>query len=77
MIFLGKREGKKKPWVTKEIIDLCDRRIDLMQEKYTSHESRIPETWGKVRMKMKEAKKELIDVASINIDKESAAFLNR
>ena len=31
---LGKVRSKKKPWVTKDVIDLCDERRDLKKKRY-------------------------------------------
>ena len=31
---LGKERRRKKPWVTKDILDLCDERIDLKKKRY-------------------------------------------
>ena len=31
---LGKHRQKKKPWVTEEILDLCDRRRELRNKRY-------------------------------------------
>ena len=31
---LGKHRPKKKPWVTTEIFDLCDRRRELRQKRF-------------------------------------------
>ena len=31
---LGKHRQKKKPWVTEEILDLCDRRRELIKNRF-------------------------------------------
>jgi len=37
---LGKEKRKKQPWVTSEILDLCDKRRELRHEKYRDEETR-------------------------------------
>ena len=32
--FLGKHRPKKKPWVTAEILDLCDKRRELRKKRF-------------------------------------------
>ena len=31
---LGKERRRKKPWVTKDVLDLCDERRDLKKKRY-------------------------------------------
>ena len=31
---LGKKRRRKKPWVTKDVLDLCDERRDLKKKRY-------------------------------------------
>ena len=31
---LGKERRRKKPWVTKDVLDLCDERRDLKKRRY-------------------------------------------
>ena len=31
---LGKHRQKKKPWVTADIVDLCDKRIELRKKRF-------------------------------------------
>ena len=31
---LGKERRRKKPWVTKDVLDLCDERRDLFEKKF-------------------------------------------
>ena len=33
---LGKEHRRKKPWVTKDVLDLCDERRDLKKKRYES-----------------------------------------
>jgi exonuclease III len=69
---LGKERRKNKPWVTNEILDLCDKRRELRHDKYTSQESRTEyqKANREVRKKMKEAKEEWIEEQCDSIDKE-------
>ena len=30
----GKERGRKKPWVTRDVLDLCDERKDLKKKRY-------------------------------------------
>ena len=36
---LGRQRKKIQPWVTNEVLDLCDQRRQLKQQRYTSIES--------------------------------------
>ena len=36
---LGKHRQKKKPWITGEILDLCDKRRELRQKRFESERS--------------------------------------
>ena len=33
-VILGKHHQKKKPWITAEILDLCDKRRELRKKRY-------------------------------------------
>ena len=37
--FLGKKLRRKKPWVTKDVLDLCDERRDLKRKRYEAEGS--------------------------------------
>ena len=37
----GKERRKKKPWVTRDVLDLCDERKDLKKKRYDEGEKRI------------------------------------
>ena len=56
-------EEKDQPWVTNEVVDLCDQRRQLKLKKYTNTEAGLE--YRKVnieaRKKMKEAKEECIE----------------
>ena len=68
---LGRQRKKIQPWVTSEVLDLCDQRRRLKQQKYTSTEAGLE--YGKVnrevRKKMKAAKEEWIEEQCKNIEK--------
>ena len=40
---LGKRRRKRKPWVTPEILDLCDQRRDLRKREASQNEPKTIE----------------------------------
>ena len=67
--FLGKQRKEIQPWVTCEVLDLCDQRRQLKQQKYTSTEAGL--VYRKVnrelRKKMKAAKEEWIEMQRKNI----------
>ena len=37
---LGKEHGRKKPWATKDVLDLCDERRDLKKKRYEAEEAK-------------------------------------
>ena len=37
---LGKEHRRKKPWVTKDVLDLCDERRDLKKKQYEADEAK-------------------------------------
>ena len=37
---LGKERRRKKPWATKDVLDLCDERIDLKKKRYEKRRSK-------------------------------------
>ena len=38
---LGKERRMKKPWVTKDVLDLCDERRDLKKKRYEAEGAKI------------------------------------
>ena len=38
---LGKERRRKKPWVTKDVLDFCDERRDLMKKRYETEGANI------------------------------------
>ena len=54
---LGKQRRKRKPWVTPEILDLCDQRQDLKKKRGESEGAKdYREITRKIRTEMKTAK---------------------
>ena len=60
---LGRKRRKIQPWVTNEVLDLCDRRRELKGKKHTSEEARADyqRAHRDVRAKMRAAKEEWIE----------------
>ena len=55
---LGKQRRKIQPWVTNEVLDLCDQRRQLKQQKYANTETGLEhkQVNREVRKKMKAVK---------------------
>ena len=68
---LGKKRKKIKPWVTDEILDLCDKRRELRCKRDTSRELRAQyqQAHAEVRRKMKEARENWIEEQCDTIEK--------
>ena len=68
---LGKRRKKIQPWVTKEVLDQCDQRRQLKQQKYTNTEAGLEyrKVNIEVRKRMKAAKEEWIEEQCKNVEK--------
>ena len=68
---LGKRRKKIQPWVTNEVLDLCDRRRELRGKKHSSAEDRrrYQEAHHEVRKKMKETKEAWVEEQCCEIDR--------
>ena len=60
---LERQRKKIQPWVTNEVLDLCDQRRQLKQQKYKSTEAGLEyrKVNREVRKKMKAAKKGWIE----------------
>ncbi|CAH1266623.1 Hypp3444 [Branchiostoma lanceolatum] len=60
---LGRYRKKNKPWVSGDILDLCDRRRELRQQKYTSQKTaaQYRQAHKAVRRRMREAKEKWIE----------------
>ena len=39
-MILGKERRRKNPWVTKDVLDLCDERRDLKKKRYEAEEAK-------------------------------------
>ena len=62
---LGKQRRKIQPWVTNEVLDLCDQRRQLKQQKYANTETELEhkQVNREVRKKMKAVKVGWIELA--------------
>ena len=62
---LGKQRKKIHPWVTNEVLDLCDQRRQLKQQKYANTETGLEhkQVNREVRKKMKAVKVGWIELA--------------
>ena len=59
---LGKHRQKKKPWVTAEILDLCDRRRELRKKRFEPEGSeKYKEVNNNIRRCMKKGKENWIE----------------
>ena len=69
---LGKRRKKNRPWVTSEVLDLCDERRKLKGMKHTSvtANTQYKIVHGNVRKKMRKAKQNWIDEQCSSIDRD-------
>ena len=56
---LGKHRQKKKPWITAEILDLCDKRRELRKKRSEGSE-KYKEVNNNIKRCMKKAKENLI-----------------
>ena len=55
---LGKKRGRKKPWVTKFVLDLCDERRDLKKKRYEAEGAKeYREANRRIQKAAKKAKK--------------------
>ena len=59
---LGKHRQKKKPWITAEILDLCDKRRELRKKKRFEPEgaAKYKEVNNSIKRSMKKAKENWI-----------------
>ena len=58
---LGKERRRKKPWVTKDIPDLCDERIDLKKKRYEAEGAKeYMEANRRIQKAVKKAKEDWI-----------------
>ena len=68
---LGRKRRKIQPWVTNEVLDLCDKRRELKGKRHTSVEAlaNYQKANREVRTKMRAAKEEWIEEQCDNIEK--------
>ena len=68
---LGIQRKKIQPWVTNEVLDLCDRKRQLKQQKCTSTEAALEyrKVNREVRKKMKTTKEERTEEQCKNMEK--------
>ena len=58
---LGKERRRKKPWVTKDVLDLCDERRDLKKERYEAEGAKeYREANRRIQKAVKKAKEDWI-----------------
>ena len=58
---LGKERRRKKPWVTKDVLDLCDERRDLKKKRYEAEGAKeYREANRRVQKAVKKAKEDWI-----------------
>ena len=58
---LGKHRHKKKPWITAEILDLCDKRRELRKKSFEPERAaKYKEVNNNIKRSMKKAKENLI-----------------
>ena len=58
---LGKERRRKKPWVTKDVLDFCDERRDLKKKRYEAEGTKeYREANKRIQRAMKKAKEEWI-----------------
>ena len=58
---LGKHRQKKKPWITAEVLDLCDKRRELRKKRFEPEESeKYKEVNNDINTCMKKAKENWI-----------------
>ena len=58
---LGKHRQKKKPWITAEILDLCDKRRELRKKRFEAEGSeKYKEVNNNIKRCMKKAKENWI-----------------
>ena len=57
---LGKERRRKKPWVTKDVLDLCDERRDLKRKRYEAGAKEYREANRRVQKAVKKAKEDWI-----------------
>ena len=57
---LGKHRQKKKPWITAEILDLCDKRRELRKKRFEPEAEKCKEVNNNIKRCTKKAKENWI-----------------
>ena len=57
---LGKERRRKKPWVTNDVLDLCDERRDLKKKRYEAEAKEYREANRRIQKAVKKAKEDWI-----------------
>ena len=67
---LGKARAKRQPWVTNEVLNLCDQRRELTKKKYLNDQclAEYREMNRTARKKMRETKAKWIDDQCLEIE---------
>ena len=66
---LGKERRRKKPWVTKDVLDLCDERRILKKKRYEAEEAKeCREANRRVQKAVKKESKGGLDRSSVRGD---------
>ena len=66
---LGKESRRKKPWVTKDVLDLCDERRDLKKKRYEAEGAKIYRKANRrVQKAVKKAKEDWISAQCEEIE---------
>ena len=66
---LGKDCRRKKPWVTKDVLNLCDDRRDLKKRRYEAEEAKAyREAFKRIQNAVKKAKEDWISVHCEDIE---------
>ena len=72
---LGKERRRKKPWVTKDVLDLCDERRDLKKKRYEAEGAReYREANRRIQKAVKKAKEDwIVEIAVASLKKGKSA----
>ena len=66
---LGKERRRKKPWITKDVLDLCDERRDLKKKRYEAEGAKdYSEANRRIQKAVKKAKEDWIGAQCEEID---------
>ena len=69
MRYLGRNVAEKRPWVTRDVLDLCDERRDLQKRRYEKEkEKEYRKANKRVQKALKKAKEDWIDTQCTEID---------